>query len=206
MVYATVAELKQRADAASGTSYTAAEEAAMLACLEAASRAVDGYCRRTFGASGSVARYYTPTDSLRLRVHDLVSVSAIATDEDGDLAWERPWASSDYLLYPTDAASTAGEAVRPFTEVRVSLATGSNKYTFPVGYERSVKITGVWGWPSIPPVIRDVVLLEALRTYAQFQAPTGVVTNPAGGLTITPAMHPTSVARLTPYVRIGRGL
>ena len=141
MIYATVAELQQRADASSGTTWTAAEEAAMLACLDAASRAVDGYCRRTFGQSSATARYYTPTDPLRLRVHDLVSVSALATDEDGDLAWERSWSATDYLLFPTDAASGAWEGARPYTEIRVSLATGSNKYTFPVGYDRDRKST-----------------------------------------------------------------
>lgn len=205
--YATVAELKARADASSGTTYSEAENATFLACLDSASRAIDGYCRRQFGQSSSgTARYYTPTDGMRLRVHDLVSVSALATDDDGDLTYEQSWAATDYLLMPTDAASAANEIARPYTEIVVSLATGSNKYTFPVGYQRSVKVTGVWGWPAVPSVVRDVCILEALRAFNQFQAPTGVIQNPAGGNTLVPSLHPDSRLRLGPYIRIGRTL
>lgn len=206
--YATVADMVARMDTGTSSTFNSSELANMTAALESASRAVDGVCRRQFGQSAAATvRYYTPVDSLRLRVHDLVSVSALATDEDGDLAWERSWASTDYMLCPIDAASSAEDVPRPYTEIRASLATGSSAYTFPVGYEKSVKVTGVWGWPEVPDVIREVTILEALRAYQQMQSPSGVIANTGGGsMTVVPAMHPSSVARLQPYIRVARGL
>lgn len=204
-VYATVDDMILRMDASTSTTYNDAERAGMLGCLQAASRAVDGVCRRSFGQSSSgTIRYFTPVDVLRLRVPDLVSVSALATDDDGDLTYETSWAATDYMLFPIDA-SEQEEVQRPYTEIRVSFATGSTGNTFPVGYQKSVKVTGVWGWPVVPDVIREVTILESLRSYQQLQSPSGVIANAAGGFAITPVMHPTSAARLQPYIRMAWG-
>ena len=204
--YATVDDMIHAMDKSTTTTYSALERTVMARCLDSASRAVDGVCRRSFWQTDAgTVQYYTPYNFERLRVRDLVSVSALATDEDGDLVYELSWTSSEYLLYPIDAA-TADAVARPYTEIRASMATGSAKYAFPVGREKSVKVTGVWGWPSVPDVIRDVTILEALRSYEQFQAPSGVITNStAGTFTITPAIHPTSAARLKPYIRMAWG-
>lgn len=207
-VYASVDNLIARMDASSATTFNAAELVALTDSLRGASRAVDGVCRRSFGQSASgTVRYYTPIDGMRLRVHDLVSVSALATDEDGDLVYETTWAAADYHLLPVDAQDEAGELLRPYTEITMSLATGSAKRGFPVGYARSVKVTGVWGWPAVPDVVREVTVLEALRMFQQAQAPSGIIANTAGGgMTVTPAMHPTSKLMLQPYIRMARGL
>lgn len=50
-----------------------------------------------------------------------------------------------------------------------------------------------------------MTILESLRSYQQLQSPSGVIANAAGGFAITPVMHPTSAARLQPYIRMAWG-
>ena len=62
-VYATVDDMILRMDASTSTTYNDAERAGMLGCLQAASRAVDGVTRRSFGQSASgTVRYFAPAD------------------------------------------------------------------------------------------------------------------------------------------------
>lgn len=196
--YVSAAALQARLD--STATYTAAETSQHDAILQAVSRMVDSYCRRMFGQTASQARTFDGGDTMRLVVPDLVSVTSLKTDEDGDQVYERTWAAGDYELHPYNAALEY--PARPYTGIRVSFATGNNSYTFPHG-QRRIEVTGVWGWPEIPADVKEVVLLEAGRMLEQSRAPSGVVANAAlNTATIVPSMHPTSRMMLAPYVRV----
>lgn len=197
--YASAAALQARLD--STATYTAAETSQHDAILQAVSRMVDGHCRRMFGQTASQARTFDGGEAGRLIVPDLVSVTSVKTDEDGDQVYERTWSTGDYELYPYNAALEYPP--RPYTSINVSSATGTNDYYFPYG-QRCIEVTGVWGWPEIPPDVREVVLLEAGRMLEQSRAPSGIVANAAlGTVTIVPSMHATSRKMLAPYVRMG---
>lgn len=135
--------------------------------IEAACRAIDDFCGRRF-YNDSETRYYTPSDSSRLRVDDLVSVTTLKTDAGGDGTYETTWTTSDYRLGP-DNASTDG---RPYTEVR---RAPSGSYTFPL-VDRGVEIVGTFGWPSAPPkAVKQAAAMQAARLFKRStEAPFGV--------------------------------
>lgn len=198
--YATARQLQDRLDAAG--SFTAAETALHNASLGAAADMIDEECGRTFHRE-TATLVFTPSDVTVLRVPDLVSVTTLKTDEDGDQSYERTWSTGDYLLCPTNAQ--ARERQYPYTEIHVNFATASLKYAFPVGLQNSVQVAGVWGWPSVPDAIQEVCILEAQRLISQSNAPSGVISNDAGAAAVVPAMHPTSRRLLQPYRKTGIG-
>lgn len=83
---------------------------------------------------------------------DLVSVTAITTDEDGDNTPETTLTAA-YRLLPLNAA--LGPEPAPYNAVQ--LLSGG----WPSG--RLVRIEGIWGWPAVPaPIKRGVINLTAL--------------------------------------------
>jgi hypothetical protein len=164
-LYATVESLKAHL----GITDTVNDFELHQACM-AASRSLEQYCQRVFYRSGSVARKFIASDSYCLKfsdtdtfIGDLVSLSALKTDDGGDGTFETTWTSTDYELGPVNAA--AGPEARPYTTLE---AIGS--YTFPIPYGRGasryrVEVTGVWGWPSVPFGIKQAALLLAKETF-----------------------------------------
>lgn len=201
-VYGTLPALRARIGSAGGA-WSAVDDELHADALEQASRLVDGFCRRFFGTTASAtARTFTAVWSDRLIVPDLVSVSALETDETGDGTVDTTWAAADYHLEPTNAATRSGEAW-PFTAIRVSTLSGSAANYFPTT-RNGVRVTGVWGWPSIPAPVKRATVLEALRILQQDQAPSGVhASAEVGAFIVTPDLHPTTKRALMPYRRIG---
>lgn len=187
-LYVTVATVKQRLDRTDTKDDDAIEDA-----IEAASRLIDGLASRVFYQSDSEARYFTAEDSGYLEIDDLVSVSAFATDSDGDRTYEDSWASTDYDLEPYNGATKG----LPYTSVAIAPA---GRYGFPVGVARGVKITGVWGWPSVPHAIRDATVIQAIRILKRKDAPFGVSGSPDLGLMQSiPKVDPDVTALVAPF-------
>jgi hypothetical protein len=113
-LYATPAALKSRLSIAD----TADDYEIHAACF-AASRAIEQHCCRVFyrSASGTV-RTVVPEDAYTLILPDfcdLVTLTALATDEDGDGTFETSWVASDYQLGPINPS--AGPEQKPYTRV-----------------------------------------------------------------------------------------
>jgi hypothetical protein len=201
--YATRAELRQRLDATDVESYGAAEDAIHEAVLDAVSAAIDDYCGQTFYLTATgTTRYYTAEWSDVLVVPPLVSVDAsgLQTDDNGTGTYGTTWASTDFTLWPWNAAAEV--PARPYTEIRVDERSTSTGNTFPTG-QRGVKVTGAWGWPAVPPQVREVCILESLRMLQQLQAPSGVVASAEmGEFVVMPQLHPTSAMMLRPFRRM----
>lgn len=193
--YATTAELGQRINR--GQSWTVDEEAVLGQLLDDVSRLIDAYTGRQFwqSAAGTV-RYFTARGATRLFLDDVVSITTLETDENGDRTYENTWAATDYDLMPYNAS----ELSKPYTMLRL---TPTGNYVFPAGVPKGVKITGTWGWPSIPDMVREVTLLEAARLWAQGRSPSGVVQSPElGTFIIEPKLHPQAMARLNVLKRV----
>jgi uncharacterized phiE125 gp8 family phage protein len=189
--YLTVAEMKTRLDL-TGT----AHDAVLDSMITAASRQIDAYTGRAFFTTTG-DRYLTAIwpDYLILP-YDAVSVTAIATDGDGDRVYETSWAFTDYDLEPDDAPAR-GE---PYVAIRV--APSSTKL-FPVRVARGVKITGTWGYATaVPaPVIEACALLVA-RLFKRRDAPFGLAGAPEiGVLQAIPRLDPDVRQLLDPYRR-----
>lgn len=196
--YASVQELQSRL---TGT-FSSPESAVMESMLDAASNMVEEFTGDRFYQLAATARKFTPEWHDVLVVPSLVSVSELATDDSGNGAWGRVWASTDYVLYPWNASDEG----RPYTEIHISKVSSGNHYSYPAGVQRGVRVTGTWGWPQIPAPVREVVLLEAARMWGQMQSPSGVVASAElGAFLVAPDLHPTSKRLLEPYRRMRIG-
>lgn len=152
--YITPEELKAARDI---SSYSSADGQIPLA-ITAASRAIDNACGRRFylDADADQVRYYTPDRPDRLMIDDIVTVTSLETDNNGDGTFEYTWtAGSDFVTEPVNAAADA----KPYTQL-VKRENGT--YWFPC-YAQSVKVTGRFGWPSVPDAIKQATLILAVR-------------------------------------------
>lgn len=168
-----------------------ATDASLLAVLTSASRQIDSWCaldnRVSFNQRTAAVFYFTPRDPWLLDVPDLVSVSELATDN-GNRTYDTVWAASDYDLYPIDADDEG----RPFRQIRTrpqgnhafpssiggwpgsTYGVGSGAYPRETGLPKGVRITGTWGWPSVPNQIKEATFLVANRLKSLWNAPFGV--------------------------------
>ena len=136
--YATLEELKQRLAVSSGTS---TYDVALWKLLHLASRMVDRRCGRRFFVMLATRRFDVQ-DVSGFPVSDLIQVTQMAEDRDGDGVYESLRQPGEYTLYPLDSEpeSAHGSGYR-----RVMCATEDATDGFALGNVR-VKVTGQWGY------------------------------------------------------------
>jgi hypothetical protein len=196
--YCTLSEFKQWLTAAGQTiSADVGDDSVIESIIEASSRFIDGECVRHFyKSSADETRYYTATESTYVRPDDLVSVTTIYTD-DGSREYADTWTTDDFDLWPYNAAADG----RPY--VKIVTAPYSNYWFYP-GVAKGVKITGIFGWPSVPEPIREACILITLSTYKRRfgENLSSVSTVTGGGVVITPQDVPAGAwAKINPYRR-----
>ena len=131
----------------------------MGACRAVARWIDEKYCLRFFYRHTATLTF-PATGYYCLPVPDLVSITTLKTDNDGDGVFETTWtANVDYELLPANAA--AGLEQKPYNEVN---AIGSYQFPYtcrsPGARRNRVQIVGVWGWPAVPhPVIEAAKIL-----------------------------------------------
>lgn len=172
--YATLADIKAWLNIPPGDTDNDTE---LEASIEAASREIDRTTSRHF-YQVSEARTLTARDPLHVRLrpyYDLVSVSEVATDDDESGNYSTIWDASDYRLLTVDGTQsvTAGPEQQPYASIR---AVGGRR--FPVqrtnGPRDLVRVTGTWGWPTIPEPVRRACLIIAGELWKMKDAPFGV--------------------------------
>jgi len=194
--YGTAAELQSRLWGEDVTP-AGADEMALEQILDGASRWIDKFCGRRFYAEDET-RYYTPQYSNLLEVDDLLSVTSLQTDEDGDRTYDITWASTDYDLYPYNAILDG----QPYTLIRVA---PEGDHGFP-RVAKGVKIIGSFGYcaiTSLPADVRDACLLQSERLYKRKDAPFGVAgSGDLGQMRLIAELDPDVKQLLSAYVRI----
>lgn len=128
--YATLTTLKTRLGI-SGTG----DDTTLRLLLEATSRMIDKWCRRHFYAL-SATKYEDGIDGRLFLSDDLLSVTTLKTDEDGNAVYENTFTTADYLLYPLNGS--------PKTAVALSHDSGYSH--FASGVRKGVEIAGLWGY------------------------------------------------------------
>jgi hypothetical protein len=143
------------------------DDSLLETAIESASRMIDGFTARTFSNAGTATRNFAATDALNLIIDDAISISVVSsTDEVGDtyVVWE----ANDFQLEPLNSRSDG--LYMPYTGIR---AVGD--YTWPVVDQQALcRITGVWGWPSIPTAIKQATIIQSSRLYKRLDSPLGV--------------------------------
>ena len=160
--YATLAEVK-----ASLRITDAIDDALLETAIESASRMIDGFTARTFYNAGTAVRNYAATDALNLIIDDAISISEVAsTDEIGDTY--TVWKPTDFQLEPLNSRSDG--LYMPYTGIRAV-----NDYTWPVVDQQALcRITGVWGWASVPTAIRQATVIQSSRLFKRLDSPLGI--------------------------------
>jgi hypothetical protein len=106
----------------------------LLVLLEAASRAVDEFCNRHFFVK-TTTNYFDGAKVLLLH-RDLLTVTTLKTDADGDQTFENTFATTDYNLYPLNEIAKRS----------IELSYNSNYSSFAYGIPKGVQVVGLWGY------------------------------------------------------------
>lgn len=176
--YLTAAELKT---ATSGGITGTGSDADIERAIEAASRAIEKFCRRRFWQDTQVVdRYYTATPASAHRrnfvgafgeviVDDISTTTGlvVATDPGDDGTYEVTWTrDTDFRLWPINAAADGV----PWTVIE-RMQRGS--YAFPY-HEYRVKVTAKFGWAAVPTDVKQACLILSQRYFARRTSPFGV--------------------------------
>lgn len=151
--YATIGDIKDILGITATTDDTALRKIA-----EAASRSIDQYCNRYFYTQ-SATRYFD--GAVKLWLPDLLSITTLKTDEDGNATFENTLAATDYILYGHGIEDSLNTL--PYT--RLEISENSDYSSFASGIRKGVEIVGVWGYGdgiSATPYISDTTTNEAL--------------------------------------------
>jgi hypothetical protein len=172
-----------------------ADDTALEAAILTASRMIDDYTGRFFYRDGTTAapvvRYYTAQDWYTCNVDDFVSLSQIATDDNFDQLYTTIWQSDDYMVEPVN---------NPRRGWPLSRLLAIDSYIFPYNLPQSVKVTAVWGWPSVPAEIAMATKLQASRLFIRRQSPFGIAGTPdLGTVRLSSRLDPDVEALIRPF-------
>jgi hypothetical protein len=136
--------------------------------VESASREIDSSCERTFYNMGTATRYFVAQDAFYTEIDDLISITHLKTDPDGDGSYTITWSATDYQLEPLNGFVSG--IVSPSTGIRAK-----DTYLFPVEEgEALVEVRGVWGWSATPVAVKQATIIMASRLYKRNDSPLGV--------------------------------
>lgn len=161
--YATLNELKARVGIPVADT---TDDAILEAVVEAASRTIDVVCNRQFFSSAAQTRYFDVHSGVKVFIDDLQSATLVATDRNLDRTFSNTVVSADYELGPLSNAAYG----RPYTVIRIKPLAGQS---FDLGREM-LKITGTWGWATVPDAVNEACILLAERLFRRKDAPFGV--------------------------------
>ena len=134
--------------------------------INAASRMVDQYCNRYFysGSAGEV-RYYKANDGFTCWIDDAQAVTLLETSSTDPLIYDTTWQTGDFQLQPNNSRANGS-----YTYI-----VATDNYLFPVWADIAlVKVTGTFGWSSVPDPIKFATIIQASRLFKRLESPLGV--------------------------------
>lgn len=166
-LYVTSADLKTILGIDDASDYA---DTAIDLAVETASRIIDAYKRCRYYPTTEI-RYYT-NDFSRARalaIDDLVSLTSVQVDTDGDLVYDETWVNgTDFVLDPVNAPLEG----KPYD--RITLIPNARQ-RIPTG-PHAVKVAGSFGWAETPTPVQQAAVLLANRFVTRSrQAPLGVL-------------------------------
>jgi hypothetical protein len=210
--YTTVAALKAEISTAWAVGDTA-DDGSLERAIEACSRWIDHKTgTRFYTTANDETRYYThpgayqygQDSGLFLCPDDILSVTNLYTDPDGDRTYSYTWAATDFDLCPLGAPSNPVGAM-PYTWIET---TPEGEYTFTF-WKKGIKIVGKFGYCAAASVPTDVVracLLMSQRLWKRKDAVFGVAGMATlGQIQLQIPDDPDILALLLPYIQRNRG-
>ena len=155
--YATLEELKQRLAISSATN---TYDEMLWRILHLASRIADRRCGRRFFVATNTKRFDI-RDIAGFQVNDLIAVTQLAEDRDGDGVYEALRPPDGYTLYPLDAEPDAAHG-EPYRRIMCTKDNATDGFTFG---KSKVKVTGQWGyrnhWLKSGAIVRSGTAISA---------------------------------------------
>lgn len=180
-----------------GTSYADSD---VQRAISAASRGIDWECGRRFyaDADANQARYYSPISAVTIEVDDIITLTTLETDQDGDGTFEQAWTvNTDFVLEPLNAAADGW----PYTRITIQPLASQG---FPSGFPRSVKVTAKFGWSDVPDQVVQACGLVASKLLKRAREDPGGSAEAIalGGAAVRlVGSDPTVKGLLAPYIR-----
>jgi hypothetical protein len=175
------------------------DDAMLTMAINSASRQIDGVADRVFYSTTTV-RDYVPESSILCMTDDIQTITKLETSSGDGFNVEIP--ATDYQLEPLNGV--AGGIPTPFTRIR---ATGA--FLFPVYSTRSVnldeatvRVTGTFGWSSVPDAIEQATILLAIRIFKRLDSPLAVAGFGDMGVVRVGRVDPDVEALVHPYKRM----
>ena len=202
--YASVAQVK-----ASLRILDSVDDALIETAISSASRMIDGYCSRVFYDMGAGYRFFAASDPYFCPIDDAQSITQVATavtsNGNYDTIWAAPTAgqnNGDFQTEPLNAAYPTDGIVSPITGIRALW-----RYLFPtIGGNALVKVTGVWGWATVPDPVVQACIIQSARIYKRNDSPTGVMGfGDMGLIRVGTQLDPDVKILLDPYRRVSVG-
>jgi hypothetical protein len=169
-LYCTVEELKSRL-----VIPDASDDLEITLAVQAACRSIDEITGRYFWR-GTATRTYVPESIYYQSTDDLVSVTSLNVDRDGDGVYEETWAQgTDYQLQVSPGhfnAAAKGEAW-PYTGFSIA-GPKFIPVVWPFSHLDRIQVTGAFGWPSVPLAVKQAALISAADLFRLKDAPFGV--------------------------------
>ena len=137
--------------------------------INSASRMIDQYCNRYFysGTAGEI-RYYKANDGFTCWIDDAQVITEVKTASVDPTIYDTTWDATDYQVLPINRIANGG--YYPITAL-----SATDNYLFPVWAEIAlVKVTGTYGWPSVPEPIKFAAIIQASRLFKRLESPLGV--------------------------------
>jgi len=176
------------------------DDAILTKAITAAEETIDAYCARSFGKTAEITRYYAPRDSFVTDIDDLVSLTSLYTSaDDTQSSYTVQWTSGDYQLEPLNGYVDG--AYSPATRIR---AIGSYNFQT-LGGEASVKVTGIFGWNSVPGSISQAAILLSSRIYKRNDSPLGIISGELGSMRVGVRLDPDVEHMIQRYRRVRVG-
>jgi hypothetical protein len=175
--YCTVAELKAHLTVADTV-----DDTALAVVVTAASRAVDEYCNRQFGNTGTAtaAVYTYPGQWIEARpallINDVQDTTGLILkfDQNYDGIFEvTVTLGTDFDMWPYNAP-LVGE---PYTALTLRPQTSAY---FPLT-ARGVQLTAIYGWTAVPSAVKQATLIQAARYFMRRYSWAGVAGSPELG-------------------------
>lgn len=164
--YVTSEELKATLEL---TGQTFADSDVALA-ISSASRMVDQTTGRQFWPDAApTTRYFTASTDSYVDVGDLISLTGLAFDWEGDNVYELDWTAQTafWMLEPRNAVL----AGTPYQAIRTR-----GGQVLPIA-DSAIRVTGTFGWATVPDQVKQATILVANRLLKRArEAPFGVAT------------------------------
>lgn len=164
---------------------SASEQTLMALDITTASRAVDQFCNRQFGITGSaIQRLYTWHGDLvdcqqAVQIDDLMTTVGlvVTADTNADFTYATTLVNNtDFFLYPFNAVADGV----PWTHIVRRQGTVL-PWPAPASRTRAFSVVANWGWTTVPSAVEIATLIQASRLFARRDAQFGIAGSPELG-------------------------